>query len=540
MLIHLKIYNLKVVLYILKYQNLINIIKYSLKYSKQLKMGCLPEKSQKLLITSKVSFSDEHPLENMNNERGGFMYVEGMLVKERNIDPSILYDELNMLGEGAYGKVVKVRHKISKVLRAMKIIHKDKISLGSEEEEALINEINVVKSLDHPNIMKVYEFFNKDNCLYIISELLSGGELLDKINENNHLNEDVSAFLMKQIFSAVDFCHQKGIIHRDLKPENILIESEDEANKEYFTIKIIDFGTSGKLKNGEMFNLNVGTPLYISPEVLQNKYNEKCDIWSCGVIMYMMLSGQPPFKGDNDEEIYHSIKEGKFSFDDEIWDEISSDAKNLIKHLLIKDINKRYSAKQALNHPWIIKRRRNKIIDKKKLNEIITNIKNYSAKLKLQQLTLAYIVHNLTSKEDCDFLREVFIIFDESGSGKLTKDQLIKGLNTVLTQEEAEKEVNRLMSIIDVDGNGFIEYEEFLRAGLSKEKIITKENLEISFKLYDINKRGKINAKELGMVLGQGDDKNKEEIWKELIDEADIDKDGEINFNDFKTIMEQC
>ena len=173
-------------------------------------MGCIPEKNQKHLITSKVSLSEEHPLENINNEKR-FTYVEGILVKERNIDPLILYDELNMLGEGAYGKVVKVRHKISKVLRAMKIIHKDKMSLGNEEEEALINEINVVKSLDHPNIMKVYEFFNKDNCLYIISELLSGGELLDKINESGHLNEDVSAFLMKQIFSAVDFCHQKGI-----------------------------------------------------------------------------------------------------------------------------------------------------------------------------------------------------------------------------------------------------------------------------------------------------------------------------------------
>ena len=153
---------------------------------------------------------------------------------------------------------------------------------------------------------------------------------------------------------------------------------------------------------------------------------------------------------------------------------------------------------------------------------------------------MAYIVHNLTSKEDCDFLREVFIIFDESGSGKLTKDQLIKGLKNVLSQEEAEKEVNRLMSIIDVDGNGFIEYEEFLRAGLNKEKIITKENLETSFRLYDINKRGKVNAKELGMVLGQGDDNMGEEVWQELIDEADIDKEGEINFNDFKTIMEQC
>ena len=500
-------------------------------------MGCIPEKNEKNIISSKIEVSEEP---NLEASEKGFKYTEGILVKERNIDPLTLYDELNMLGEGAYGKVVKVRHKVSKVLRAMKIINKDKMSLGSEEEEALINEINVVKSLDHPNIMKVYEFFNKDNSLYIISELLSGGELLDKINEAGNLNEDVSSFLMKQIFSAVDFCHQKGIIHRDLKPENILIESEEEANKEFFTVKIIDFGTSGKLKNGEMFNLNVGTPLYISPEVLKNKYNEKCDMWSCGVIMYMMLSGNPPFKGDNDEEIYQAVKEGKYNFDDEKWDEISGEAKDLIKNLLIKNMNKRYSAKKALSHPWITKHRRNKTLDKNKLNEVVINLKNYSAKLKLQQLTLAYIVHNLTSKEDCDFLREVFIIFDESGSGKLTKDQLIKGLNIVLSEEESEKEVNRLMNIIDVDGNGFIEYEEFLRAGLNKAKIITKENLETSFKLYDINKRGKINARELGMVLGQGDDNIKEEVWQELIDEADIDKDGEINFNDFKTIMEEC
>jgi calcium-dependent protein kinase len=272
-------------------------------------MGCIPEKNEKNIITSKLEVPEEPNLETSNEK--GFKYTEGILVKERNIDPLTLYDELNMLGEGAYGKVVKVRHKVSKVLRAMKIINKDKMSLGSEEEEALINEINVVKSLDHPNIMKVYEFFNKDNSLYIISELLSGGELLDKINEAGNLNEDVSSFLMKQIFSAVDFCHQKGIIHRDLKPENILIESEEEANKEFFTVKIIDFGTSGKLKSGEMFNLTVGTPLYVSPEVLKNKYNEKCDMWSCGVIMYMMLSGNPPFKGDNDEEIYQAVKEGK-------------------------------------------------------------------------------------------------------------------------------------------------------------------------------------------------------------------------------------
>ena len=494
-------------------------------------MGCLPEKGKNNTIISEID----------KNFEARSWYQEGMLLKERNVDPLTLYTELDMLGDGAYGKVVKVCHRVNKVLRAMKIIDKNKLSLGSEEEEALINEINIVKSLDHPNIMKVYEFFNKDNCLYIISELLSGGELLAKINENNYLSEDVSAFLMKQIFSAVDFCHQKGIIHRDLKPENILIESEEEANKEFFTIKIIDFGTSDKLKKGEMFNLNVGTPLYISPEVLNNNYNEKCDIWSCGVIMYMMLSGQPPFKGENDEEIYQSIKKAKFNFDDEIWDGISSEAKDLIKNLLKKDINERYSAKEALRHPWRTKFKRNKNIDKKKLNEVVMNLKKFSATLKLQQLALAYIVHNLIAKEDCDFLREVFIIFDESGSGKLTKDQLIKGLNNVLTQEESEKEVNRLMEFIDVDGNGFIEYEEFLRAGLNKEKILTEENLETTFNLFDINKRRKINSKEIGMLLGQGDDidEEKEKVWKELVAEADVDKDGEINFDDFKSVMEQ-
>ena len=509
-------------------------------------MGCIckPSNDGKNVITGNVKLEDVDDTlnpEQLNiKNKNDFKITEGMLIKETKADPFTFYEETKVLGEGAYGKVVQVKHKISKVYRAMKEIHKDKIELGSEEEKALINEINIVKSLDHPNIMKVYEFFNRDNCLYIISELLSGGELFDKIKENVRLNESVSAFIMKQVFSAVDFCHQNKIIHRDLKPENILIESEEEAKKEFFTIKLIDFGTCDKMKKGKKCDMIVGTTLYIAPEVLENYYDEKCDLWSCGVIMYMMLSGLPPFKGNNDDEITENIKNVNYDFYTQEWDEISNDAKDLIKHLLEKDVKKRFSAKQALKHNWIIKNKRTKALDKKKLKEIVVNIRNYSAHLKIQQATLAYIVHNLTSKEDCDYLREIFIIFDENGEGRLTSEQLIKGLNNVLTPEESKKEVDRLMEIIDVDGNGFIEYEEFLRAGLSKSKIITQENLETSFKLYDINGRGKINATELGEVLGLNQNNTDENVLKELIDEADIDKDGEINFSDFKTIMEQC
>ena len=495
-------------------------------------------------ITSKIKSDDN---EILNTSKAAeiktvkdFIITEGILVKETKADPYDIYDSLKVLGEGAFGKVEKVRHKISKQIRAMKVIHKDQIQLGSEDEQALINEINIVKTLDHPNIMKVFEYYNTDNCLYIISELLSGGELFDKIKDNKFIKEDVCAYLMKQIFPAVDFCHEKKIIHRDLKPENVLIESEEEAKKEFFTVKLIDFGTSDKMKKGQKLNEQVGTPYYTAPEVIKNNYNEKCDLWSCGVIMYLMLCGKQPFEGDNDEEIYDKIRKCNINFLDEEWDIISNDAKDLIKKLLIKDPNKRYSAKEALAHPWIIKNKNIVKIDNDKFAEIVKNLRNYSARLKLQQSTLAYIVHNLVNKDDCDYLRLVFIFLDDNGDGKLTKSELINGLTILLEKSEAEKEVNRLFEIIDVDRNGFIEYEEFLRAGLDKSKILTENNLDTAFKLYDINKRGKINAKELGNILGSGDDNIEENVWQEMIDEADLDKDGEINFQDFKGIMEQC
>ena len=170
----------------------------------------------------------------------------------------------------------------------------------------------------------------------------------------------------------------------------------------------------------------------------------------------------------------------------------------------------------------------------------MNNLRKYSANQKLQQATLAYIVHNLTRKEDTDNLRRIFINFDDNGDGRLTKDELIKGLNLILNQEESEKEVNRLMDIIDVDGNGFIEYEEFLRAGLDKKVILTQDNLKTAFQMFDINHRDKINSKELGQVLGRGDTNINDNIWKELIDEADLNKDGEVDYDEFTKLMDKC
>ena len=453
--------------------------------------------------------------------------IDDILVKETKADPYTIYDSIKKLGEGAFGSVEEVKHKISGAIRAMKIIDKTRMKLGSEEEEQLINEINILKTLDHPNIMKVFEYYNYNNHLYIISEFISGGELFDKITENHNLKEDISSNIMKQIFSAINFCHENNIVHRDLKPENILIEKEEKLDKDFLTIKIIDFGTCDKIKKGEKLEKQVGTPYYTAPEVNNKNYDKKCDLWSCGVILYVMLAGKQPFNGDNDEEINYAIQRCKIDFNDEIWDNISNDAKDLIKKLLIKNPKKRYSAKDALNHPWI-KNDKNKInLDQNKLKEIVDNLRKYSAKLKLQQATMAYIVHNLVNKKDYEYLRQIFIYLDNDKDGKLDKKELINGLMILLDKTEAKKEVDRLFEIIDVDKNGFIEYEEFLRAGLDKGKILTEYNLDTAFKLFDINNKEKMSEKE----------KN---VWQILMEEAGININEGIKKEDFKRIIEQC
>ena len=503
-------------------------------------MGCIPMSKKKNTQepNPKDAKKSENELSKQNKQ--DLVIKEGMLVQQAQGDPYEVYEELKLLGEGSFGKVFKVASKASRVIRAMKIINKQRAAMGSEEERALINEINILKSLDHPNILKVYEYFNTKRKLFIISELCTGGELFDKISHDKSFNEKVSAHVMKQLLSAVQFCHANGIIHRDLKPENILIESTEEAKKEYFSIKIIDFGTSDKLKKNKMMHKQIGTPFYIAPEILANTgYNEKCDLWSCGVIMYILLCGVPPFYGETDDQIYAAVREGKYDIEGPEWDDISPEAKDLIKGLLTKSIDRRLSAEQALNHGWFKKMKemiKIKEVSKENLTKVAGNLKNFRANQKLQQATLAYIVHNLTKKEDTEELRKCFMEFDENGDGRLTREELIKGLNKIMTPAEAVTEVNRIMSMIDVDGSGFIEYEEFLRACINKDKVLTTENLQTVFNMFDKDKSGKITPEELKHVLGK-DSKVSAEVWNEIVKDIDTNGDGEISFNEFRIMM---
>ena len=484
----------------------------------------------------------EQPLIQSMSQRIGtineFKLTEGILIKQSEGEPAEYYENIKTLGEGSFGLVYLGKHRISGVERAIKNIDKDQANLSKEEERTLIKEINILKTLDHPNIMKVYEYFNTPDCFSIVSELCTGGELFKKI-ENNNLSENVGKYVMKQLLSAVAFCHKNGIIHRDLKPENILLEEEEEATNEYFTIKVIDFGTSGKMKKGQKYNEVIGTPFYIAPEVLNNNYDEKCDMWSCGVILYVMLSGEPPFYGENDDEIYNHILNSEVKFNQKVWDDISNEAQDLIKKLLNKNHRERLSAVEALQHPWIqnIDTKKINFLSIETLNAIVTNLYKYNAVQILQQASIAFIVHNLISRNMTKELRKCFIQFDTNGDGRLDKQELIHGLQQVDTKKNLEQEVDRVMNIIDVDGNGFIEYEEFLRASLDINKILTDENVKIVFQLFDANKTGKITPMELKKVMDNNAADVSDEVWAQIIDDIDLDKDGVISFYEFKEML---
>lgn len=277
------------------------------------------------------------------------------------------------LGKGAFGDVWLVIYKQTQQKRAMKHIKKDKII--KEDEDNMFAEVNILKELDHPNIVKLHELYQDTRNYYLITEYLEGGELFQKITDLKSFSEKMAADFMKQILSAVMYCHERKIVHRDLKPENILLESK----KPGANLKVIDFGTSKKLVGDQKLKKRLGTPYYIAPEVLKRDYNEKCDVWSCGVILYIMLCGYPPF-GGYDQEILQNIEIGKFEFDPEDWGKISEDAKNLIKKMLEKDPNKRISAKDAYNDPWIQKNAPSEKIDTKALK----NMTNFYGKNKIR------------------------------------------------------------------------------------------------------------------------------------------------------------
>lgn len=253
------------------------------------------------------------------------------------------------LGEGSFAEV-KLCTLLSdtKVIRAVKIIDKSKCK--TEDIEALDVEIAVMNSLDHGNIVKLHEAFHCPKKVYLVMECMSGGELFDRIVEKEKYGEDMARREIKSLAEALLMCHKRDIVHRDLKPENLLYSNDtDDA-----VIKLADFGLAKIIKGEDMLKTACGTPGYVAPEILnQQPYDEKVDVWSLGVILYIILCGFPPFYHENNSALFKQIKAGAYDFPSPYWDSVSDEAKDLIARMLTVDPTKRPSMQEVLDHTWV-------------------------------------------------------------------------------------------------------------------------------------------------------------------------------------------
>jgi len=288
------------------------------------------------------------------------------------------YELKTELGRGAFSIVYQATHKPTGSQHAVKVINKK--DLGKDYEKNLKMEVDILKKVNHPNIIALKELFDTQDKLFLVMELVTGGELFDKIVEKGSYTESEAVQLVRKIVSAVEYLHNIGIVHRDLKPENLLLKKAGDD----LEIAIADFGLSKIIGQQVMMQTACGTPSYVAPEVLNaSGYGKEVDMWSIGVITYILLCGFPPFYGDTVPEIFEQIMEANFDYPDEYWGQVSKEAKDFINKLLVVDSEKRLTAAAALKHPWLAGGSSNaKTISTSKFKALAVERQNTRTKLK--------------------------------------------------------------------------------------------------------------------------------------------------------------
>ncbi|KAM7262235.1 hypothetical protein ACFE04_021312 [Oxalis oulophora] len=366
------------------------------------------------------------------------------------------------------------------------------------------------------------------NNFFMPIKLCAGGELFDRIIQRGHYTERKAAQLARVIVGVVEACHSLGVMHRDLKPENFLFVNQDEDSP----LKTIDFGLSMFFRPGEIFSDVVGSPYYVAPEVLRKQYGQECDVWSAGVIIYILLCGVPPFWDETEQGIFEQVLKGDLDFESEPWPSISEGAKDLVRRMLVRDPKKRLSAHEVLCHPWV--QIEGVAPDRPLDSAVITRLTQFSAMNKLKKIAIRVIAESL-SEEEIAGLKEMFKMIDSDNSGHITLEELKNGLDRVGANLK-EVEIRELMRSADVDNSGTIDYSEFIAAMLHLNKVQREDHLYAAFSYFDADGSGYITHDELqqacakfGLVDVQ---------IEEIIREVDQDNDGRIDYSEFVAMMQ--
>ena len=481
---------------------------------------CIPPKP-----TEPTQMESREVARSMTRDTHNFTLSPGDFIKLnfRPIAKEYLFEEI--IGRGSFGKVWLASHKTTFQKKAIKQID-FKIPPQDSEIDKLLKEVSILKQLDHPNIIKIYEVYKNKNRLFIVTEYCEGGELFDKIYQLKRFTENQAAKYMLDIVSALMHCHDSDIIHRDIKPENFLFDRKGEDAK----LKLIDFGSSRFVNPEKRMKKLVGTCYFMAPELLAGDYDKKADVWSLGVCLYVMLCGSVPFPGNSADEIMSCIKNAPLTFTQGIWDNVSEEAKYLIRKMMEKKPELRFSIEQVFNDDWLQSRGMNRLPDRELNRDSLKRLSLFKTESKLQKSVYFFIASQFIETKAVDDLTQVFKAADKNSDGFLSSDEIIKATESV----GVTVDVLQIIKNCDIDKNGLVNYTEFLAATVNQQMFYNKQNLLKVFAAFDKNGDGKIDLEELKEVMGAG---NTDASIRSMIDEADINKDGMIDIDEFMNHM---
>eukprot|EP00039_Didymoeca_costata_P000503 m.45877 g.45877 ORF g.45877 m.45877 type:complete len:531 (+) comp10305_c0_seq1:89-1681(+) len=484
----------------------------------------------------------------------------GNLVKDNNESSPVriedVYDGVpgfgskgNAVGQGGTASVYKIVHKKTGTPYALKVLNLMRVS-DKAKREMLLREIPIMKSLDHPNVIKIVEVFRKLNTVYIVMELCSGGELFDKLydQEGCRFDEAETRHLVTKMLQALRYLHANNLVHRDLKLENFIFTSKSiDAD-----IKLIDFGFSKEYLEGDTkMNELVGTCYYVAPEVLGRSYTNASDLWSLGVIVFMMVTGEAPFDGNTNSSIMSNIKsrsQNPKALQAELAEDLagcslSEGCIDFVLKLLTVDPKKRINAEAALKHPWIATEKYLSKSSKKRplktdsaqtresritIDQMVANAKQNA----LQKSALFAVAFEMNSTELTE-LNETFKSMDHNHDGAISFQEF-KDTMSKHGQMKSSEQMQEIFRKIDIDGTGTIQYSEFLASALEQKQFLTQEAIEAAFYRLDLDSSGYLSRDELKAMLGgQYDD----EALKKVLDGADLDGDGKISLEEFKAVI---
>lgn len=430
------------------------------------------------------------------------------------------------IGKGSYGSVYYCKHKKSGEEFACKVINVNRIN--SHYLRKLHLEIAIMKEVDHPNIIKLRGVFFGQRTVCLVMELCKGGELFDQLTgqtgNKKGFAEIHGARMLQDMLSAILYLHNHGIVHRDLKLENFLFEDKGTNSP----LKLIDFGLSKHFAEHEQMRQVVGSAYYTAPEVLRGAYDQRCDIWSIGVIGYMLLSGCPPFYGSNSDAIHDMILTEEADFTSKRFSHVSSLALDFLQKLLVKDVSRRLTPEEALAHPFIQQVNHtglNKQMSETS-NEVADSLQHFMEMSRFKKLVLETVAFSMSSNQIAQ-MREEFNSLDRDRSGTISMTELRSALARLGASQE---HIENLFHSVDVDGSAEINYNEFVAAAMSKRITIDEERLMLAFETLDLENSGFLTKDTIRKALGEH---MTEAELTEMVQEIDLNGDGQIDYMEF-------